>query len=260
MSLQERIQRWNGNSFVVVLLFHRVTDEIPEDGLTIGTRFFGDLCRALQQRFHVVSLTDAMAIVGSNQPPPARTVAITFDDCYRDNLVAARTLADHGLPACFFVPTRYVGTNHVFPWDEGLKAMPNLGWDDLREMVRLGHEVGSHTATHVNMGQVSTDEARRELLESRQTIEQQLERPVRWFAFPYGAPANCPAQRLAPLLREAGYEASFSAHGGFIEPRLREEIYPRQPVTGFRNLIHLELHLTGSLTWLHSLKRKVGLV
>ena len=44
-------------------------------------------------------------------------MAITFDDCYRDNLFAARVLAEHGLPATFFIPTKYVGTDQVFPWD-----------------------------------------------------------------------------------------------------------------------------------------------
>ena len=41
---------------------------------------------------------------------PRRAVAVTFDDCYRDYLAAARVLAEHGLPACFFIPTGYVGT------------------------------------------------------------------------------------------------------------------------------------------------------
>jgi peptidoglycan/xylan/chitin deacetylase (PgdA/CDA1 family) len=260
MSLRERLDRWSGRSFLVVLLLHRVTDDIPQDGLTVGTRYFDGLCRMLKQRFHVVSLAEAMAMLQRNEQPPARTVAITFDDCYRDNLFAARTLADHGLPACFFVPSGYVGTDHIFPWDDGLKRMPNLGWDDLREMVRLGHEVGSHTATHADMGRVSMEEARRELAESKRTIEDHLGLPVRWFAFPFGAKANCPEGRLSRVLCETGYEASFSAHGGFIYRDMPAEILPRQPVPCFRSLIHLELFLTGSLSWVHALKRKVGMI
>ena len=36
-----------------VLIFHRVTDDIPPDGLTVGTARFRAICRLLQHRFRV---------------------------------------------------------------------------------------------------------------------------------------------------------------------------------------------------------------
>src|SRR5947209_14504021 len=102
---------------------------------------------------------------------PRRTVAITFDDSYQDNLAAAHTLAEHGLPATFFVPTGYVGTERVFDWDRGLPRMPNLTWDDVAQMHRLGFEIGSHTVSHPNLGAMSRQWAEVEVYESRRVLQ-----------------------------------------------------------------------------------------
>ena len=120
MRLQESLTRWIGGPFMSILAFHRVTDEVPEDDLTVSTARFEQMCGMLRRKFHVVRLAEVFRIFRSGEPFPARTVAITFDDGYRDNLLAAQTLARHGLPACFFLSTAYMGTREVFPWDRHL--------------------------------------------------------------------------------------------------------------------------------------------
>src|SRR4051794_11099734 len=99
MHAQERLAYWSGQRFLTVVVFHRVSDQIPEDDLTVSLAWFRGFCRLMRDRFHVVSLHDLCALPHKNDTPPLRTVAITFDDCYRDNLDAARMLSEHGLPA-----------------------------------------------------------------------------------------------------------------------------------------------------------------
>jgi peptidoglycan/xylan/chitin deacetylase (PgdA/CDA1 family) len=256
--VHEWLARRRGHSFATVLLFHRVTDAIPEDGITVGIGRFIQMCRMLRRSFHVRPLADVVGMVRSGQPVPARTVAITFDDCYQDNLAAARILAELSLPATFFIPTAFVGTDRVFTWDRGLPPMPNLTWADVREMVRLGFDIGSHTVTHADLGVTTALEAQREVTESKRALEGQLQRPVRWIAYPFGQRANLRAD-LMPLIQEAGYEACFSAYGGFICAGQRDFVLPRVPVPYFRSILHLELHLTGCLHWTYALRRKLRL-
>jgi peptidoglycan/xylan/chitin deacetylase (PgdA/CDA1 family) len=239
---------------MAVLLFHRVTDSIPEDGLTVSTARFRKICHMLRRAFRVVPLGEIVRLAQSNEQPEARTVAITFDDCYRDNLFAARILAEYDLPACFFLPSAFVGTEHMFTWDRKLPAMPNLTWDDVREMAQLAFEIGSHTATHADLGTIDAEQALRELVDSKKTIEQQLSRSVRWFAYPFGRECNFRPNYL-PLVQIAGYEACFSGHGGFIYTGTEYEILPREPVPYFHSVLHLELYLTGCLHWVYALKR-----
>src|SRR6516225_9677770 len=189
---QEWLARLRGCTFASVLLFHRVSSAIPEDGITVSEGRFRRICRMLQRSFHVRPLDEVVGVLRSGGPMPNRTVAITFDDCYRDNLPAARVLAEHGLPATFFIPTAFVGTDHVFPWDRHLKRLGNLSWDEVRQIADLGFEVGSHSVTHSDFATLSVAHARRELAESRAVLEERLGRRVRWFAYPFGGRNNFP--------------------------------------------------------------------
>jgi peptidoglycan/xylan/chitin deacetylase (PgdA/CDA1 family) len=239
------------------MLFHRVTDEVPEDGLTVSPARFERMCQMLQRSFRVVPLAEALRLIRSAEPIRRRTVAITFDDSYRDNLLAARVLARYGLPACFFVPTAFIGTRRVFDWDRGLQRLPNLTWDDVREIARMGFEIGSHTMSHPNLAALSHDETRTELIGSKEVIERQLGTAVRWFAYPFGGPNDFRPDQV-PLIEETGYEACLSGYGGFIQPGSKERVLPREPIPYFQSLLNLELHLSGCLQWFYALKQGMG--
>jgi hypothetical protein len=62
-----------------------------------------------------------------------------------------------------------------------------------------------------------------------------------------------------PLIQQAGYEACFSAHGGFLCAGQQDFVLPREAVPYFRSLLHLELHLTGCLHWMYALRRRLRL-
>jgi peptidoglycan/xylan/chitin deacetylase (PgdA/CDA1 family) len=253
MWLHERAAAALGQQFMTVLLFHRVTDAIPEDGLTVSTRRFRSICEMLASRFRVVPLGEIFRIHRAAEPMPRRTVAITFDDCYRDNLAAARVLKGYGLPATFFLPTAFVGVDRSFDWDRHLPPMPNLTWDEVREMADLGFEFGSHTVNHCDLGAVGLEDACHELFASRQTLLSRLGRPVRWFAYPFGGPQHLRPEYV-PLIAEAGYEGAVSAYGGFVTPGCDGRVLPRQSVPYFRSVAHLEMHLSGCLHWLRALR------
>ena len=75
MRLQEAVAARAGRAFLAVLLFHRVTDEVPPDGITVSTQRFRRICRMLQRSFRVVSLGEIFHIARSGapiQPPDAR--------------------------------------------------------------------------------------------------------------------------------------------------------------------------------------------
>ncbi len=257
MWTHESLARLFGHRFMTILLFHRVTDVIPEDGLTVSTTRFRQMCAMLAKRFRVVPLSEIFRIVRAGEPMPPRTLAITFDDSYHDNLNACRVLHDHGLPATFFLPTSFIDSQRVFEWDRGLPPMPNLTWNDVREMVRLGFEIGSHTVTHANLGIVSREQAWDELIRSKQILEDQTGQPVRWFAYPFGGQHHLRPEYV-PLIAEAGYEGAVSAFGGFVTPGLDNRVLPREAVPYFRSLAHLELYLAGCLNWLYALKGRTS--
>lgn len=257
MRAHEALRGLVAEPYTTVFLFHRVTDQIPPDGLTVSTGWFADFCKLMKSSYHVVPLSDVVESLDADRPAPRRTVAITFDDSYADNFDAARVLHEYGLPATFFIPTQFVGTNDRFPWDLHLPELPNLTWDQVRQMAAWGHDIGSHSVSHPDFGQISEAQALKELVDSRLRLEKEIGRPVRYFAYPFGGRRNARPEQ-ASLIEQAGYRACFSALRGYVERGMSGQILPREAVPYFRNLTHLEIHINRCLDWLYAIKRRTG--
>ena len=133
-----------------VLVFHRVTDELPEDGVTVSSERFRSILSMLQRRYTPISAGDLVSRLETGHPFSDREVLITFDDGYRDNIeIAAPILESFGFPACFFLTAGYVGTGRTFWWDaEKGHESKLMSWAEAKQLVDRGFEVGAHTWSH----------------------------------------------------------------------------------------------------------------
>src|SRR2546423_4904144 len=156
----------------VIVLFHRVDDRYPEDPITCSRAHFSACCDFFARYFEVVSLGELLALQHRGCDISRRLV-ITFDDGYADNFhFAAAELRRRGLPACFFIPTAFVGTDHVAWWDaESSIRSEWVTWDEVRTLHAQGFELGSHTLTHADCGQLRGAEAVREIAGSKAQLE-----------------------------------------------------------------------------------------
>jgi peptidoglycan/xylan/chitin deacetylase (PgdA/CDA1 family) len=100
-------------------MYHRVA-EVPCDpwDLSVSPKHFSEHLHVLRQIASVLPLERLLNATRSRKPPH-RAVAITFDDGYADNLLAAQPLlAQAGLPAAFFLATGALRRPQEFWWDE----------------------------------------------------------------------------------------------------------------------------------------------
>ena len=93
-----------------------------------------------------------------------------------------------------------------------------LKWADAFEMHRLGMTIGSHTLTHANLPSAGLEDATREIVASRQTIERALQMPVTLFAYPNGGAERYFTPELQRIVEAAGFHAAFSSRNGFASP------------------------------------------
>ena len=198
----------------VVVAFHRVNNMTVGDGLTCSVEMFKRYCSFFSKNFHVVSLRQITENMESGASPNGQ-LAITFDDGYRDNYeYAAPVLKVMGLPATFFVVTGFIGTDIVPWWDRELSIREQwMTWDQVRELQREGFEIGAHTRTHIDLGQVTEDVAREEILGSRTDLEEKLGVPVRLFAYPYGKAIHI-TEQARDVVRNGGFHCCCSCFGG----------------------------------------------
>jgi peptidoglycan/xylan/chitin deacetylase (PgdA/CDA1 family) len=201
----------------MVLFYHRIAD----DGANIWTtsnRTFARQIDWLTRQVELVSLGEAQRRIREGNTRPC--ASITFDDGYADNCrEAIPLLIRKRIPCTYFVTLENVLEGKPFAHDlaQGNRFAPNT-LDELHEMVSSGIEIGAHTYTHPDLGRLTDEEQlEREILEAGQRLGDLLNRPVRYFAFPFGQRANL-SSRAFQMAREAGYQAVCSAYGGYNFP------------------------------------------
>ncbi len=142
----------------------------------------------------VLSLIKAGA-AGAGTTHGRHPVCLTFDDGHVSNAHAAEQIARHGGQADFFVNPSMVGQPGF------------LSWAELREMAAIGMSIQSHGMNHRYLDQLSPDEVRAELADSRAAIEDAVGLPVTLYA-PAGGRMPAGFMQLAA---ELGYRAVCSS-------------------------------------------------
>ena len=119
--------RWLGSRFRpggLVLLYHRIADAddaVDPFSLCVSRRHFADHLEILQRFATVVSLEEMWLAAREGRLPP-RSVAVSFDDGYADNLYNAKPLLEeYGSPATVFVVAGCLGG--TFWWDRLIDAV-----------------------------------------------------------------------------------------------------------------------------------------
>ena len=88
-----------------------------------------------------------------------------------------------------------------------------LTWEQIREMAEYRISSGSHTLTHPILSRITSDQAGKELIESKRLIEARTGHRVRVFAYPNGKPSDYSAETM-DLLKNAGYTAALTTTPG----------------------------------------------
>lgn len=215
---QDRTRRRERMSPVISLFYHRIADDFA-GAWTFPSLLFERQINWLRRRFDLISMEEAQRRLrqGHDGRPG---VVITFDDGYFDNCQTALPLLyQWKIPCTYFVSTRHIVDGVPFAHDVSRKCplRPNT-IDQLRAMSQAGVEIGCHTRTHADLGRI-TDHTRLvdEVITAGEELQTILEKPVRYFAFPFGQRQNLNAEAFH-LAYESGYEAVCSAYGGINFP------------------------------------------
>ena len=145
-------------------------------------------------------------------------VSFSFDDGLGSCLRAGRILAEYGASACFFVCPPMAESNDyetIARFCRSRLAMPPtefLTWQDMEELVKMGHEVGSHTMTHQQLSELSAERRMAELVESREVLDRRLG-SCSHFAWPFGRFFHVDRPTVEDVF-SAGYVSCASAERG----------------------------------------------
>jgi peptidoglycan/xylan/chitin deacetylase (PgdA/CDA1 family) len=104
-----------------------------------------------------------------------------------------------------------------------------MTWDQARQLVKLGMNVGSHTVSHPNLTLLNAAELRSEFEVSRKRIEEQCAAPCRHLCYPYGFYS----ETVCEVARAAGYSSAVTTDSGVNQRnadvfKLRRLAMPKQ--------------------------------
>lgn len=179
-----------------ILLFH----DVPA-ARTESFRRFAEWVKAGPG---VIAPDGAEAWLGGSAAPGAASAEpclFAFDDGFQSNRrIAEEVLAPLGIQALFFVSPGLIGLDpeeeayrlaatvfdaQVDPEDLPPDLKP-MSWEEIAELVRLGHTIGAHGMLHRRLTALAGDELEWEIVEAGVRLREKLQVPVRWFAYAFG--------------------------------------------------------------------------
>lgn len=231
-----------------ILMYHMVREPIPGkkfNSLRVSPANFERQVKYLHDNgWHSYTMSE---IVVKKEYLPEKSVVITFDDGYQDNLTnALPILKKYGFKATIYL----VNDRHDRDWSgyrkaknegAGLKNEPKLSDDEVKELLESGLiEIGAHTLTHANLNALNREEAQNQISTSKKEIETKFTTVCRSFAYPFGLYSK----RDTDLVLECGYSNAVTTEVGIADLN-RCDLFeiPRVTISGKDNFFSFWLKL-----------------
>lgn len=189
-----------------ILMYHSVSKEYRQDPLqkTIPLFLFKEQMEFLREdHYCILSCEEIIERFLKKEKLPPKTVAITFDDGFRDNLDVLPIIKEYEIPITVFLVTDFIGKNENY-----------LNWSDIQMLFKEGLvSFGAHTLSHPNLKNLNRIELEREIGLPKKIISDYLKREIILFAYPYGGYGFFD-KRMIELIKSFGYKAAFTSISG----------------------------------------------
>lgn len=164
---------------IPVLMYHYIRDENTNNELVVSTKNFEAQMNYLKSNgYKTLSLDELHSILKSKQNPYEKCVLITFDDGYTDNYTNAYPiLKKHKQTATIFTisgvldinPSYFMTTKNIIELQANRIAIEN------------------HTEKHEKLATLSYNDQLKTLSKAQSDLQNILEKPIKYFAYPYGS-------------------------------------------------------------------------
>jgi peptidoglycan/xylan/chitin deacetylase (PgdA/CDA1 family) len=175
----------NKSSVVSILGYHDFRERGGSPMIIAAPKFRAQMQAIKDSKIPVISLSEMMAWKHGEKNIPEEAIVITMDDGWEGVYTHAYpVLREFGFPFTIYLYKKYVNI--------GGRSMH---WDEIKEMMLHGCEVGSHSVSHESLKRrpknAKTDADTQqwilnEFKDSREFLEQNLHIKCLSFAYPYG--------------------------------------------------------------------------
>ena len=252
---------------VPVIMYHKVSNVSPEStDIGYDNVFLAQFQEQMQylknKGYNIIDLADYLKWHKGEKKLTAKSVVITFDDGYKSIFANAfPILLKHNFSAAVFLTTDYIGGNMPFDWlkwDENALAdkennidnwLP-LSWDEVKKMNHGNIIIGSHTLSHPHLAKLDQEQIKRELYQSKQKIEKEIKKEVRFFSYPVGIRQyGAFNENTKRELISTGYDMAFVSEIGRNKKGSDLYVQKRIAVAECDSLFDFKCKLAGAYDW-----------
>jgi peptidoglycan/xylan/chitin deacetylase (PgdA/CDA1 family) len=198
----------------------------------------------LAENTTVIALDDALEKLKNKENFPENTVAITFDDGFKNILENGHPiLQKYKFPYTIFINPAVIGTSKA-----------QLSWEEVEQMSKENVLFANHTLDHLHLLDRNTDESKSRWLaritqnikDAEEILREKLGYSLKWLAYPFGEYNK----DVSSMLANMGY-IGFGQQSGAVGQNSDMQALPRFPAAGkYANLTTLK-------TKIHSLAMPV---
>ena len=255
-----------------ILMYHRIapfTNGVQAPAFNVTPERFREHITGLRQRgFQFIPLRQALNAHAEGQTLPAKSVVITFDDCFETVYTQVwPILKELEIPATLFLSTAYLDSAEPFPFDtwgeEFTEQVPADHYRPLRseqcsEMVESGLiELGTHTHTHADFRQ-HVEEFAEEMATAAEILETRFGVIRPSFSLPFGNPsAGYASPALLSAARDSGAACALTTEAALVDVRSDPFGWGRLNVFDWDTSATLAGKLNGWYDWAPRLKHRL---
>ena len=187
----------------VILMYHRFGESRYPSTNTTVNQFRSHISELKNKNYVVKPIPKIIATLRRGKSLPPRTIGISIDDAF----LSVYKIAGPILHKAKFPYTIFVATE---PLDRG--APGYMSWDQLRELIKGGANIGSQTATHLHMPETSAQKNIADLEKSNARFKKELGIIPKMIAYPYGEYSLA----VEKVSLTAGFTTGFGQHSGVV--------------------------------------------
>lgn len=153
---------------------------------------FCDFLSFLRKYCEFIRIEDSVKQILNKTITADRLISFTFDDGFKEcYTIVAPALEEFNTNAAFFINCGFINGDEAYRkrFTSDIIESPGklpINWDEVIDLSRRKHIIGSHTLDHVNLNCKDLNLIDFQISENKRLIEKHLKQSCDFFAFPYG--------------------------------------------------------------------------
>jgi hypothetical protein len=226
-----------------VLNSHYVTSDFIKN---TDYNIFDNFLKTISKHCKLISIQEATnSIYTRNTEVDKPLVAFTFDDGFEEcYTVIAPLLEKYNIKGAFFINANYIQSTLEYQkqFNEriALQSKKPMTWEQITDLHKRGHVIGSHNLDHTNMAELNEIELDFQINENKKILEHKLNYSCDYFAWTYGQMKHFPKNALKKALKfhkyifsATNYKNYFSMDNQVINRRHVEANWPKTHINYF---------------------------